>query len=255
MNIFNKKRVAIIRFSGTITSQNIAPYIDLLKKIEGINSIKGIIFIIDSPGGSAIHSELLYFALERLKKKGKKLYGYLEIAASGGYLAACALERLYAPPSAIIGSIGVISLKPVLKDILGKLGVDYEVLKKGKYKDMWLFTRKYTDEERASIDELQEDIYSRFIEIVSKGRNIHSENVLQLATGELFSAKKSITNRLIDEISDIDKTIDDICKEVNAKPEKVIYMSIKKPFFQKIIGKSISKSILNTIEDIYYNVI
>lgn len=251
MSIFKRNKVAVIRYSGAITSQSVSPYINIFKKIEKIKSIKGIIFIIDSPGGSAIHSELLYFAIKRLQEKGKKLYGYLEVSASGGYMIACALERLYAPSSAIIGSIGVISMKPVLKEILEKLGIGYEVIKKGEHKDMWLFTRKYSDEERASIDELQEDIYTRFIEIVSGGRKIPQEDILKLATGELFSSKKSLANKLIDEISDFDKALEDLCKEVNVDPSRTVYMSIKKPFFQRIIGGSI----LNAIEDIYYRAI
>ena len=251
MFIFKRNKVAVIRYSGTITAQNVMPYIELLRKIEKIKSIKGVMFIVDSPGGSAIHSELLYSALKRLKEKGKKLYGYLEVSASGGYMIACALERLYAPSSAIIGSIGVISMKPVLKEILERLGIGYEVIKKGKHKDMWLFTRKYSDEERVSIDELQEDIYNRFIDIVSEGRGIPSGDILNLATGELFSSKKSLANKLIDEIAGFDKALEDLCKTVNVKPDKVLYLSIKKPFFQRIIGGSV----LNAIEEIYYRAV
>ncbi|MHB1664689.1 MAG: hypothetical protein ACYCT7_05445, partial [bacterium] len=70
MSIFKRNKAAVVNFSGAITAKNIAPYITLIKKIEKTNSIKGVLFTIDSPGGSAIHSELLYFAIERLKKKG-----------------------------------------------------------------------------------------------------------------------------------------------------------------------------------------
>ncbi|MCL4542949.1 MAG: signal peptide peptidase SppA [Deltaproteobacteria bacterium] len=248
MFIFKRSKVAVIRYSGTITAQNVMPYIGLLRRIEKIKHIKGIMFIMDSPGGSAIHSELLYYALKRLKEKGKRLYGYLEVAASGGYMVACALERLYAPSSAIIGSIGVISVKPVLKEILGKVGIGYEVIKKGKHKDMWLFTRQYSDEERVSVGELQEDIYNRFIDIVSEGRGVPSEDILNLATGELFSSKKSLANKLIDEIAGFDKALEDLCKTINVNPDKALYLSVKKPFLQKIIGGSV----LNMVEEIYY---
>ncbi len=248
MSIFNRSKVAVIRFSGAITAQNAGPYIRLIKKIERVKPVKGVLFVIDSPGGSAIHSELFYLAIKRLREKGKKVYGFLEVAASGGYMLSCAMERLYAPSSGIIGSIGVISVKPVLKDILEKIGIGYEVVKKGKHKDMWLFTRNYSDEERESINELQNDVYSRFVEIVSEGRGISSEKVLPLATGELFSARKSLENKLIDEISGFDKALGDLCKEVKAKPEKAIYIRIKKPFFQRIIGASIT----SWIDDAFY---
>lgn len=248
MSLFKRSKVAIIRFSGTITAKNIAPYLEILKKIEKVKSIKGVMLVIDSPGGSAIHSELFYLAIQKLREKGKKVYAYLEISASGGYMIACAAEKLYAPSSAIIGSIGVISMKPVLKEILEKLGIGYEVVKKGKHKDMWLFTRNYSDEERESIDELQNEIYNRFVEIVSEGRGIPAASVLNLATGELFSSKKSLANKLIDEISGFDEALEDLCKSVGANPDKAIRLGIKKPFFQRIIGASIN----NAVDDIFY---
>ena len=251
MQIFNRNKVAIIRFSGAITAQSVAPYIRLLKKIERMKSIKGVMFVIDSPGGSAIHSELLFLSIKRLKDKGKTIYGYLEIAASGGYMISCALEKLYAPSTAVIGSIGVISIKPVLKEILEKIGIGYEVVKKGRHKDMWLFTRNYSEEERESVNKLQEEIYNRFIEIVSEGRGIPSEDVLSIATGELFSSKKSIALKLIDKVSGFDDALEDLCKIVKADPNKAVRLEIKKPFFQRIIGASIN----NMIEDIYYRAV
>ena len=251
MSIFNRNKVAVIRFSGAISAQNAALYLKLFKKLEKSKSIKGVLLIIDSPGGSAIHSELLYLAIKRLKEKGKIIYGYLEVAASGGYMIACALDKLYAPSTAIIGSIGVISIKPVLKEILEKIGIGYEVIKKGKHKDMWLFTRNYSDEERESISGLQEEIYNRFIEIVSEGRGIPFADVLNLATGELFSSKKSFTFKLIDKISGFDDALDELCKEVKANPDKAVQLGIKKPFFQRIVAASV----YNAIEDIYYRAI
>ena len=248
MSIFNRRRVAVIRYAGTITAQNVSSYIKLLKKLEKMKSIKGVMFVIDSPGGSAVHSELLYYAVKRLRKKGKKVFGYLEVSASGGYMIACALERLYAPPMAIICSIGVISIKPVLKGVMEKLGIDYEVVKKGKHKDMWLFTRNYSDEERTSINELQDEIYYRFVEIVSEARGINLQDTLSLATGELFSSKSAAAKKLIDEVSDFDKALEDLCESLNVNPNKVINLSIKKPLFQRII----SISIQNAVEDIYY---
>ena len=248
MSIFNRNKAAIVRFSGAITAQSVLPYIKLLKKLEKMKSVKGVMFVIDSPGGSAIHSELLFLAIKRLRDKGKVIYGYLEVAASGGYMIACGLEKLYAPSTALIGSIGVISVKPVLKEILEKIGIGYEVVKKGSRKDMWLFTRNYTEEERESISELQAEIYDRFIEIVSEGRGIPKDDVLKIATGELFSSKKSVALKLIDKVSGLDDALEELCKTVNADPDKAVRLGIKKPFFQKIIGTSIN----NIVEEIYY---
>lgn len=251
MSVFKRNKAAIIRFSGAITAQSVAPYLKLLKKIERVKSIKGVMFVIDSPGGSAIHSELLYLAIKRLKNKGKTIHGYLEVAASGGYMIACALDKLYAPSTAIIGSIGVISVKPVLKEILEKIGIGYEVVKKGQHKDMWLFTRNYSEEERQSINELQEEIYNRFVEIVSEGRKIPVSDVLSLATGELYSTKKSLGYKLIDKVCGLDDALEELCGEIKANPDKAVKLGTKKPFFQRIIGASV----YNVIEDVYYRAI
>lgn len=251
MSLFKRNKIAVIRFQGTITAQSIEPYLSLLKKLENSKSVKGIMLVINSPGGSAIHSELFYMSLKRLREKGKKLYGYLEMSASGGYMISCALERLYAPHTGVIGSIGVISVKPVLARVLEKIGIGYEVLKKGEHKDMWLFTRNYSEEEKNSINEFQEEIYNRFIEIVSVERGISPSKVGTLATGELFSSRKSLENGLIDEISGFDKALEDLCSSAKVKPERAFQIGIKKPFLKKLIGSSVSSAINDAIADLY----
>ena len=102
-----------------------------------------------------------------------------------------------------------------------------------------------------SISELQAEIYDRFIEIVSEGRKIPKDDVLKIATGELFSSKKSIALKLIDNVSGFDDAFEELCKTVNANPDKAVRLGIKKPFFQKIIGTFIN----NIAEEIYYGAI
>ncbi|MBI5026332.1 MAG: signal peptide peptidase SppA [Nitrospirae bacterium] len=239
-------RIAIVPFSGVLSTKTVEPYLRLLKAIEYSKYIKGGIFQIESPGGNAYASEMLYFSLKRLSEK-KPVYCYLLMAASGGYMAVCGAEKIFAPPTALIGSIGVLTIKPVLKDIMERLGIRLEVMKKGENKDMTLFHRDSTEEEKKKIDTLQEAIYQRFIEIVAEARRLEKSKVLELATGELYSSRASLEHSLIDRICDFDSVLDEMSRETGIKKEKAIILKPRKPLFQRMAGETISVA----VEEIY----
>lgn len=232
-------RLAIVPFTGAILSRTVEPYLRLLKAIEYSKYIKGVLFQIESPGGSASASEMLYHSLKSLNNK-KPVYCYALMAASGGFLVACGARKISAPSTAVMGSIGVLSVKPVLKDFMERFGIRVEVMKKGVNKDMTLFHRESTDEEKKKMDALHEDIYQRFIDIVVEGRRLSREKVSEIATGELFTAKRSLELGLIDEISDHESFLDRLATEAGVKKEKSIILRPRKPFFQRVMGEAAS---------------
>src|SRR3972149_1085671 len=170
------ERLAVVSYSGPISRRETEDYLRLFKAIEEMKGIKGVLLEIESPGGSATASECLFDRLKRLNDK-KPLYCYAHMAASGGYMAALAAKKIYAPSTAVVGSIGVISVKPVLRELMERFGVKLEVMKKGELKDMTLFHRESTQEEKKKWDNLNEAIYSRFIEMVSERRGMDKDRV------------------------------------------------------------------------------
>ncbi|MEK6692426.1 MAG: signal peptide peptidase SppA [Nitrospirota bacterium] len=230
-------KIAILPFAGTIFMRAAEPYINIVRVLEKAKGIKGVILRMESHGGGAAASEMLYHALKRLSK-AKPLYCYAIFAASGGYMACCGAKRIFAPASGIVGSIGVISMKPVFKEIMGRMGIGFEITKKGVHKDMSFFHRESTEEERLKMDALHEDIYQRFVEIVSEGRGMSREKILPLATGELFSAKKGLELGLIDRMCDFEDALDSMSEETGVSKEKVIWVKPRRPLLSRFMGQA-----------------
>jgi protease-4 len=230
-------KIAILPFSGTIFMRSAEPYINIVRALEKSKRIKGVILRMDSHGGGATASEMFYLALKRLSKT-KPLYCYTIFAASGGYMASCGASKIVAPATAVVGSIGVISLKPILKEVMSRAGIGLEITKKGSLKDMTLFHRESTEEERLKMDALNEDIYQRFIEIVSEGRGMSKEKVLTLATGELYSARKALELGLIDRICDFEDVLDLMSEETKISKERVIWIKPKRPLLSRFTAQA-----------------
>ncbi|MBI5198700.1 MAG: signal peptide peptidase SppA [Nitrospirae bacterium] len=231
------RKIAILPFTGTIFMKSTETYINIVRMLEKSKRVKGVILRMESHGGGAAASEMFYHALKRLSKT-KPLYCYSIFAASGGYMACCGANKIFAPASGIVGSIGVLSLKPVFKDIMNRMGIGFEITKKGIHKDMSFFHRESTEEERLKMDALHEDIYQRFVEIVSEGRGIEKERVLSLATGELFSAKKGLELGLIDRICDFEEVLDSMSEETGVSKERVVWIKPRRPLLARLMGQS-----------------
>jgi protease-4 len=181
--------IAILPVSGVIGPRTLEVYYGILKAVERDRRVRGALLLVESPGGGATASEMLHERIAAVSAK-KPVYAYCMLAASGGYMAALAARKLYAPHTAAVGSIGVLSLKPVMKELLDKIGLDLEVLKKGKMKDMGLFHRGFTDEERESMDALNGAVYERFVGLVAERRGMRGKKPLSSPRGPSIPPRK-----------------------------------------------------------------
>jgi protease-4 len=173
---------------------------------------------IDSPGGSATGSEVLFRSIQRVAES-KPVYAYVRgMAASGGYYLACAANKIYSLPTALVGSIGVIYLRPVLEQLLSKVGVDFSVYKSGEFKDMTGFWRSPTDRESAKFQELINEIFDNFVAVVASGRSLEDSSVRDLATGEVMTAQRGISVGLVDEIGDFKDALEAVAEVAGCKP-------------------------------------
>lgn len=230
-------RLVVVPFSGAIIKKHVDDYLRLLRTLEAAKNVKGVMLEIDSPGGSATASEMLFDRLKRLNGI-KPLYCYALMAASGGYMSAIAARKIFAPTTAVIGSIGVLSVKPVLGQLMERIGVKLEVMKKGEMKDMTLFHRESTEKEKESWEALHSAIYERFIEMVSLERGIDAGKIRQLATGELFSAARAKELGLIDEVADFDTALDALSEETGVKRRRTITLKPRRPLIRRITSET-----------------
>ena len=234
--IFNKGKIAVIKIHGTIGStvkyEQISP---LIIKVEKNKSVKAVIIDINSPGGGVTDSDLIYSSLVSLNKL-KPVIAYIQgLGASGGYLLACASRNIIATEASVVGSIGVISIRPVLVDLLNNLGVKVEVNKTGEFKDSGSIWRKQTKNDSKYLQEFIDDYYERFLKIVSINRNKDYKEIKKIADGKIYWAPKAKELGLIDNIGNFSDVIKLAAKEGNCSEKIVLYkpkVSILNKFFK-----------------------
>ena len=221
----NPDRIAVTELFGAIGSPaRTTEYVRMFRAMEENKRIRAVVIDIDSPGGGAGPSEYLYRSVAKIARKKPVIAFVRGTGASGAYMVAAASTKIVAVPMALIGSIGVISMRPMLYEMLDKIGVRVEVTKAGRLKDMFSSFREPTEEERQKEQALLDSFYNRFVEIVSEARKMPAERVRELATGELFTAGQAKDSGLIDELGDLDTAID-LAQTLAELPErKVTYM-------------------------------
>ena len=234
-----KKRpgVAVVEIHGVIGAR-VQPslYERLFDGIARSKRSSALLLDIDSPGGSAAGSEVLYYSLKRVAAV-KPVVAYVRgMGASGAYSVCCAASRVFALPSALVGSIGVIYLRPALQQLLGKVGVEFSVFKEGRNKDMTGFWRGPTLEEEAKFQGLLTEIYDNFIAVVCAGRSMDEERVRELATGEVFTARQGIELGLVDEIGGFDRALATAAQLGRGRP-KPLWMRPRRPISERIFGR------------------
>ncbi len=196
-------QVAVVMLQGTISSQGTSGIVaqrvePLLRRLNRDASVRAVVLHINSPGGGVAASERIYHALTQMDKP---LVAYFdELAASGGYYIAMAADTIVANPAALTGSIGVIAVFPHGEALMDKVGIRVTVIKSGPAKDMGSFLREMTPEERAYMQEIVDEMYDRFVDVVAQGRGISKEEVRKVADGRIYTAQKAKALGLIDEL-------------------------------------------------------
>ncbi len=235
MAIFKRKAgIAIIEMHGVIGTAIREPeYSRLLERVEQNRKIGALVLDIDSPGGSASASDLLYENIRRVAQR-KPVVAYIRgLGASGGYYIACGASTIVASRAALVGSIGVIYLRPVIEQLLGKIGIELSVFKAGRLKDMSGFWRHPTDEESDKMQDLIAQTYDLFVSVVTDSRRLSDAEVRELATGELYTARTAQERRLIDGQGSFNDAIDEAMRLSGAR-RRIKRLRPKRPFMERM---------------------
>ena len=233
----NPERIAVAEFFGAIGSpEKTTSFVRMLKAIEENKRVKALVIDIDSPGGGAGASEQIHASIKKVAKEKPVVAFVRGTAASGGYMAACACTKIISLPMGIVGSIGVISMRPMLYDMLEKIGVRMDVTKAGRLKDMFSNFREPTDEERIKEQALLDTIYDRFVDMVANARDLPNAKVRELATGEIYIAEQAKALGLIDDLGDIDNAIDLAQSLAGLSERKVTYIKPHKSLRERLLS-------------------
>lgn len=215
----DKPSVAIIYAAGVITDGEADGGLfseagvgsDTLRKAFRIASrdpnVKAVVVRIDSPGGSALASEVMWQAARHCAAKKPVIVSVGGMAASGGYYLASAGDKIYADPSAIVGSIGVVGGKFVLKDLFDKLGIHSETFAKGKNAGLFSMSEPWSDRQRQMVTSWMKQTYVQFTQRVMKMRGDKIKDIDKVARGRIFLARQAKALGMVDEIGGIEEAI------------------------------------------------
>jgi protease-4 len=181
--------------------------VDQLEAAADSGEVKAIVLRIDSPGGDAAASDLIWRAVKKAREKKPVIASMGDLAASGGYLVAVGAERIVAEPSTLTGSIGVFVLKPELSGLLEKLSIHRDVQQRGRNADIASMARPWTPEERALVEKQVDIVYASFLDRVVEGRSLPRAEVEKVAGGRVWTGQQALARRLVDQLGGLDDAV------------------------------------------------
>ncbi len=224
--------IAILHLSGVIEdgkdpSPGAIVAGPMVKNIEALiddEKILGVVVRINSPGGSATASESIRQALKKLADKKPTVVSMGEMAASGGYWISCIDVPVFAEQGTITGSIGVFSLKLSFGSLLRRIGVHMETIALDSSAAAFSPDRPWSEGDETVLQETIDDVYQKFLRLVSKSRGMTVEQVEPLAGGRVWSGSQAKVHRLVDELGGLDDAIAMTAKKAKLEKYKVIHL-------------------------------
>jgi len=195
---------------GQVGGSGLAREIRSLRENE---DVKAIVLRVNSPGGSALASEVIQHEIRLAKEKMPVVVSMGTVAASGGYWISAYADRIFAEPNTITGSIGVIGMFMNVKEIANRHGFTFDVVKTGKFADALSIARPKTPEEMAIVQREVDDVYADFLRKVSEGREQPIAKIKGIAEGRVWSGEDALEIGLVDEIGGLQKAIAYAAKE------------------------------------------
>jgi protease-4 len=203
-----REKVGVVPIEG-ITGLDVESR-EVIEQLDTFNSnpaIKAIVVRIMSPGGSVGPSQEIYDKILEVSSEKKVVASLADVAASGGYYVAAAADKIVSNPGTITGSIGVIAEFPNWEKLFEKIGITQAVVKSGEFKDLGNPNRPLTEEEKALLQGVIDDVYKQFLKAIVDGRGMEIENVLPYADGRIFSGKQALSYGLVDELGGLEAAV------------------------------------------------
>jgi len=247
--IFGDK-IAIVEIRGVITQSS--DIIEELHQYQEDAGVKAIILRIDSPGGGVGPSQEIHREILKLKTQKKVVTSMGSVAASGGYYIACASDLIVANPGTITGSIGVVMQFSNFEELLKKIGIKGVVLKSGEHKDIGSPFREMTPEEKKIMQAVIDNVHQQFIQAVADGRKMDLSKVTQIADGRILTGEQAKQLGLIDQIGNLQDTIDIVAKMVKIEGKPNVIYPKKRFSIWELLMKKMASVILETLNEKEY---
>lgn len=213
-------RIAVISLEGVIQDDgegsifasggyNHKGLLEQLDEAAEDDSVSGIVLRVNTPGGGVVESAEIHDKVVEIQdKRNKPVYVSMgNTAASGGYYVSAPAEKIIAHPATLTGSIGVIMQNIDYSQLADDLGIDFNTIKSGKYKDILSPNRKMTKEERDILQTMIDQMYGEFVNVIKEGRDMPEDKVRKLGDGRVYTGIQAKENGLIDGLGSLDDTI------------------------------------------------
>ncbi len=245
------KKIAVVYAVGVITSGKSSSSIfgtetlgsdsivAALRKADEDDTVAGIVLRVDSPGGSATASDMIWHELRRIEKPVVASMG--DVAASGGYYISVGCDKIYAEPGTLTGSIGVVGGKLVLGGLYDKIGLSTDVISRGKNSGLFSDTAPFTDSERSVMLKMMRTTYRQFVGRVAAGRKMTRRDLAPLAAGRIWTGQQAKDSGLVDRLGTLKDAVADVRRMAGiAEEEKVEILVLPKPrsLFEQLFGGS-----------------
>lgn len=213
----------------------------MLRQIRADKEVKAVVLRVNSPGGSALASELIQHELLLLREAKKPVVVSMgTVAASGGYWISTASDRIFAEPNTITGSIGVFGLLPNIQTLANNLGVTFDGVVTSKNANIFSISRPKTPEELAVVQGFVDQIYANFLKRVSEARNIPEDKVNEIAQGRVWSGAEAVKLGLVDEAGGLEAAI--------AYAKKLVGLTEGAEIVEYPVAKDLSEQIAEALE-------
>ena len=244
-------KIAIINAVGPIVSGNSSAdflgdesmgsttIIKAIRQARDDSTVKAIVLRVDSPGGSALASDLMWHELETLEGKKPFVVSMGDVAASGGYYISMGADRIFAEPGTLTGSIGVVGGKLAFEKFYEKIGITTSVVHRGKNSGVLSMTTPFSDAERETMQKMLNDIYAQFTTKAAAGRKIEVEKLEKMARGRVYTGAQALKLGLVDELGTLADAIAFAKKSAGLDPDqKLERLDLPKPIspFEQLFG-------------------
>lgn len=229
------------------------PIMDVNKVLENIDkakkdtNIKGVMLVVDSPGGAVAPSIEVAYAIKELKQIKPVVVYASGVIASGSYYASIWADKIIANPGSIVGSIGVIMQGINAEELMEKIGISTQTVKAGKFKESGTPSRKWTDFEEKQLQSVIDDTYNMFITDVANARNLDVKNHTLFADAKIFTSKQAKEVGLVDEVATISYAQDELAKLSNVQNPVWKKEDKFEKFMDRLVSEAVSKISMNLI--------
>lgn len=218
-----KAKIAIVDVHGTIDESSTDHILKQVRQARDDSSVVGVILRVNSPGGTVTGSDQIWREIATLKAADKPVVAsFGGIAASGGYYVSAAADMIFAEPTTLTGSIGVKMEIPQIEEFLKKVGVEFESITTGKWKNSGSMYHAMNEEEKARWKSLLNHSHARFVRVVAQGRKLAIEAAESVADGKVLTTDEAVAAKLVDRVGYLDDAISYLQTKLGLETPRVV---------------------------------